>query len=124
PIYSNGAYAFIGHATDYDLVAVDDNDNAPAVSNSSPFSATQTAEPNDSQAPLGGGAATGTVGVCVGGCNNTWGSPTANLSALNLIGSVAEESITGVNFGYNIPSAIIYGNIWWDVDADATRDAT
>ncbi|PYQ27038.1 MAG: hypothetical protein DMF56_22060 [Acidobacteria bacterium] len=121
---SNGAYDFIGLDTGYYLVEVGDNDNAPAVGNSSPFSGTQTAEPNDSQAPLGGGAATGTVGVCVGGCNNTWGSPTANLSALNLIGSVAEESITGVNFGYNIPSAIIYGNIWWDVDADATRDAT
>jgi hypothetical protein len=118
---ASGAYEFIGLDTGYYIIEVGDNDGAPGTGSTSPFGGTQTAEPNDSQAVVGG-LATGTNGVCAGGCNNTWGNPAANLSTLNLLNSpTAEEIIGGVNFGYNIPSAIIYGNIWWDVDGNATR---
>lgn len=120
---SNGAYEFIGLDNGYYLIEVGDNDGAPGTGSTAPYGGTQTAEANDSQA-VAGGNATGTNGVCAGGCNATWGSPTANLSALNLLNSpTAEEIINGVNFGYNIPSAVAYGNVWWDVDGDATEDA-
>ena len=120
---SSGAYEFIGLDTGYYLVEIGDTDGVPGTGNTSPFGGTQTAEANDSQA-ASGGLATGTAGVCAGGCNNTWGNPAANLNALNLINSpTAEEIIGGIDFGYNIPSAVVYGNIWWDVDGDATTDA-
>lgn len=120
---ASGAYEFIGLDDGYYIVEVGDTDGAPGTGNTSPYSGTQTAEPNDSQAVTAGNA-TGTNGVCAGGCNNTWGNPNANLNALNLLNSpTAEEIIGGVNFGYNIPSAVLYGNVWWDIDADATQDA-
>ncbi|HET7433543.1 MAG TPA: SdrD B-like domain-containing protein [Thermoanaerobaculia bacterium] len=120
---ASGAYEFIGLDTGYYIVEVGDTDGVPATGSTSPFGGTQTAEANDSQA-VTAGLATNTNGVCVGGCNNTWGDPTANLSAMNLLNSpTAEEIIGGVNFGYNIPSAILYGNIWWDVNADTLQSA-
>ena len=120
---SSGAYEFIGLDTGFYLVEVGNTDSVPGTGNTSPFGGTQTAEPNDSQAAAAG-LATGTNGVCAGGCNNTWGNPAANTNALNLINSpTAEEIIGGVNFGYNIPSAVIYGNIWWDVNGNAVLNA-
>lgn len=124
---SSGVYDFIGLDLGFYVVEVGDTDGTPTTlgtGNTSPFGGTQTAEAADTQVPLNGGAATQTTGVCVGGCNNVWGNPNANTNALNRINDpAAEEIITGVNFGYNIPSAVVYGNIWWDVDGDATRDA-
>ncbi|HEX7829487.1 MAG TPA: SdrD B-like domain-containing protein, partial [Thermoanaerobaculia bacterium] len=120
---ASGAYEFIGLDNGYYLVEVGDTDGAPGTGSTSPFGGTQTAEPNDTQAVTAGNA-TGTNGVCAGGCNNTWGNPNANLNALNLLNSpTAEEIIGGVNFGYNIPSAVLYGNIWWDLNGDATQGA-
>jgi uncharacterized repeat protein (TIGR01451 family) len=118
---ATGAYEFIGLDTGYYLVEVGNTDTAPGTGNTSPFGGTQTAEPNDTQA-VTAGSATGTNGVCAGGCNNTWGDPNANLNNLNLINSpTAEEIIGGVNFGYNITNAIVYGNIWWDVNGNAVQ---
>jgi len=122
---TSGVYDFIGLDNGFYVVEVGDTDGAPLTGNTSPFGGTQTAEPNDTQGVTAGNAV-GTNGVCAGagGCNNTWGNPNADTNTLNLINSpTAEEIINGVNFGYNIPSAIVYGNIWWDVDGDATRDA-
>lgn len=120
---ASGTYEFIGLDTGFYLVEVGNTDGVPGTGNTSPFGGTQTAEPNDSQAVTAGNA-TGTNGVCAGGCNNTWGNPAANLSTLNLINNpTAEEIIGGVNFGYNIPSAVVYGNIWFDVDGDAVTGA-
>ncbi|HEX6100031.1 MAG TPA: SdrD B-like domain-containing protein [Thermoanaerobaculia bacterium] len=122
---ASGTYEFIGVDNGYYIVEVGDTDGAPATGSSSPYGGTQTAEPNDTQGVTGGNA-TGTNGVCAGGCNNTWGNPNVNLNSgsLNLLNSpTAEEIIGGVNFGYNIPSGVLYGNIWWDVDGDATQDA-
>ncbi|HVR40222.1 MAG TPA: SdrD B-like domain-containing protein, partial [Thermoanaerobaculia bacterium] len=120
---ASGAYEFIGLDTGYYLVEVGDTDGAPGTGSTSPYGGTQTAEPNDTQA-VTAGSATGTNGVCAGGCNNTWGNPNANLPALNQINNpTAEEIIGGVNFGYNIPNAILYGNIWWDIDGDTVTDA-
>ena len=119
---SSGVYDFIGLDSGFYLVEVGNTDALPSGGNSSPFGGTQTAEPNDSQS-ITAGSATGTNGVCAGGCNNIWGNSAANTNALHLLGA-SEEIVNGVNFGYNIPSGILYGNIWWDVDADATRDAT
>jgi uncharacterized repeat protein (TIGR01451 family) len=120
---SSGAYDFIGLDTGFYLVEVGNTDSAPGTGNSSPYAGTQTAEPSDLQT-VASGSATQTAGVCFGGCNNTWGNPTANTDQLNLVSGVGtEEIINGVNFGYNIPSAIVFGNVWWDVDGDATRDA-
>ncbi len=120
---SSGVYDFIGLDNGYYIVEVGNTDNAPATGNSSPFGGTQTAEASDNQTVAGGNA----NGATCGTCNNNWGDPNTNLNSgnLNLLNSpTAEEIINGVNFGYNIPSAVIYGNIWWDVDADTTRDAT
>ena len=118
---STGTYDFIGLDNGYYIVEVGNTDSAPATGNASPFGGTQTAEPNDNQL-----VATAN-GLCAG-CNNTWGNPNTSLNtanAWNLLNSpTAEEIINNINFGYNIPSAVIYGNIWWDVDADTTRDAT
>ena len=123
PTSSSGAWEFVGLDTGYYIVEVGDTDGAPGTGNTSPFGGTQTAEPNDSQA-ASGGFATGTNGVCAGGCNNTWGNPAANLNTLNLINSpTAEEIIGGIDFGYNIPNAVLYGNVWWDVDGDTITDA-
>ncbi|HYI11417.1 MAG TPA: SdrD B-like domain-containing protein [Thermoanaerobaculia bacterium] len=120
---SSGAYEFIGLDTGFYLIEVGDNNGIPGTGNTSPFGGTQTAEPNDSQAAAAG-SATGTNGVCAGGCNNTWGNPAANTNALNLINNpTAEEIIGGINFGYNIPSAVIYGNIWWDINGNAAQNA-
>jgi uncharacterized repeat protein (TIGR01451 family) len=129
---STGAYEFIGLDTGFYMVEVGDNNGAPGSGSTSPFGGTQTAEPNDSQA-VTAGSATGTNGVCAGtGCNNTWGWPNGLLPAtggpdtntLNLLNSpTAEEIIGGVNFGYNIPSAIVYGNIWWDINGNAVDNA-
>ncbi len=120
---ASGAYEFIGLDNGYYIVEVGDTDGAPATGSTSPYGGTQTAEPNDNQG-VTAGSANGTNGVCAGGCNNTWGDPAANLNALNLLNSpTAEEIIGGVNFGYNIPSAVLYGNVWWDIDGDATLDA-
>ncbi|HEX7705984.1 MAG TPA: SdrD B-like domain-containing protein [Thermoanaerobaculia bacterium] len=123
---ASGNYEFIGLRTGYYLVEVGNTDGVPGSGNTSPFNGTQTAEPNDVQnTTLVSGntfTANGTNGICAGGtCNNTWGSPTVNLGALQLVGG-NEEIINGVNFGYFITNAIAYGNIWWDVDGDATRD--
>jgi hypothetical protein len=120
---SSGVYDFIGLDNGYYIVEVGNTDSAPNTGNSSPFGGTQTAEASDNQTVTGGNA----DGATCGTCNNNWGSTATNLNSgnLNLLNSpTAEEIINGVNFGYNIPSAVIYGNIWWDVDADTTRDAT
>lgn len=120
---SAGAYEFIGLDQGYYLVEIGNNDTAPGTGSTPPYGGTQTAEPDDTQA-VSGGNATGTNGVCAGGCNATWGDPAANLSALNLLNSpTAEEIINGVNFGYNVPNAVVYGNVWWDIDGDAAQDA-
>lgn len=117
---TSGAYEFIGLDTGYYLVEVGNTDGVPGTGNASPYGGTQTAEASDTQA-VTAGSANGTAGVCAGGCNNTWGNPAANLNALNLLNSpAAEEIIGGVNFGYNIPNAVLYGNVWWDVNGNAT----
>jgi Peptidase family C25/SdrD B-like domain/GEVED domain len=125
---ASGAYEFIGLDTGYYLVEVGNTDGVPGSGSSSPFGGTQTAEPNDSQATAAG-VATATNGVCAGAgnlCNNTWGWGTGAplLDTPKLVSGLAtEEIIGGVNFGYNIPSAVIYGNIWWDVNANALQGA-
>lgn len=122
---STGTYEFIGLDAGYYIVEVGDTDNAPNTGTTAPFSSTQTAEPNDNQTVTAGNA-NGTAGICAGGCNNSWGSTASNLNSgnLNLLNSpTAEEIINGVNFGYNVPNSIIYGNVWWDIDGDATQDA-
>jgi Peptidase family C25/SdrD B-like domain/GEVED domain len=122
---STGAYEFIGLDTGFYLIEVNNTDSAPAGGNAAPYGGTRTSEPNDSQAAAGG-VATGTNGVCAGGCNNTWGWGGAepNTNALNLINNpTAEEIIGGINFGFNVPSAVLYGNIWWDVNANAAQNA-
>ncbi len=121
---SNGAYEFIGLDTGFYLVEVGNTDNAPGTGNSAPFSGVQKAEPNDTQATtlVSGNTwtANGTAGVCAGGCNNTWGNPGADTNQLQLLNSPSgEEIINGVNFGYYLANAVIYGNIWWDIDGDA-----
>jgi uncharacterized repeat protein (TIGR01451 family) len=119
---SSGAYEFIGLDTGYYLVEVGDTNGVPGTGSTSPYGGTQTAEPGDTQT-VTGGSANGTNGICAGGCNNTWGDPNADVNTLNLLNSpTSEEIIGGVNFGYNVPSAVVYGNIWWDVDGDATTD--
>lgn len=120
---ASGNYEFIGLDNGYYIVEVADTNSTPGTGSTSPYGGTQTAEPNDTQTVTAGNA-NGTNGVCAGGCNNTWGDPNANLSALNLLNSpTAEEIIGGVNFGYNIPSAVLYGNVWWDVNGNAVQNA-
>ena len=122
---STGTYEFIGLNNGYYIVEVGDTDSAPNTGNTSPYSGTQTAEPNDNQG-VTAGSANGTNGVCAGGCNNNWGSTATVLNSgnLNLLNSpTAEEIIGGVNFGYNVPNAVVYGNIWWDVNGNATQGA-
>jgi uncharacterized repeat protein (TIGR01451 family) len=121
---SSGLYEFIGLDTGFYLVEVGNTDNAPGTGNSAPFSGIQKAEPNDTQATtiVSGNTwtANGTASVCAGGCNNTWGDPNANTNALQLLNSpTGEEIVNGVNFGYYLANAVIYGNIWWDIDGDA-----
>lgn len=128
---SSGAYQFLGLDTGYYLIEVGDTDGAPETGNTSPFGKTQTAEPGGStlatSQSLSGAAtpyaATGVNGLCqvYGGCNNTWGNPSADLSTLNLLNSPgSEEEVTTINFGYYSVNGGIYGNIWNDVDGDAT----
>ncbi len=123
---SSGAYEFLGLDSGYYLVEVGNTDGAPVTGNSSPYGGTQSAEPNDTQAASGGNA-TGTNGLCAGGCNNTWGNPNAELlasqSTINFLDAATEESVSGVNFGYRDVQASLYGNVWHDVDGDATREA-
>ncbi|HUP59630.1 MAG TPA: SdrD B-like domain-containing protein [Thermoanaerobaculia bacterium] len=121
---STGAYEFIGLDTGYYIVEVGDTNGAPGTGSAAPYGGTQTAEPNDTQAASGGNAV-GTNGVCAVNCNNNWGwgASESNISAMNLLNSpTAEEIIGGINFGYNIPNAVVYGNIWWDVDGDTVTD--
>lgn len=127
---ASGAYEFIGLDQGYYLVEVGDTDGVPGTGSTSPFGGTQTAEPNDVQTYAGGGNdATGTAGVCAGGCNNTWGTSTANLrsdqTTINLLAdgtAGSQERINGINFGYTIANAVIYGNLWHDIDGDAAAD--
>jgi len=114
---SSGSYEFIGLNQGNYIVEVGDTDGAPGTGNSSPYGGTQRAEPTDTQTVTGSNA----NGATCGTCNNTWGTTTLDLNQMNPI--VGEEIINGVNFGYNIPSGIIYGNIWWDNDGDTTQDA-
>jgi len=121
---ASGVYEFIGLDTGFYLVEVGNTDNVPGTGNTAPFAGVQKAEPNDSQATtiVSGNTwtANGTAGVCAGGCNNTWGNPNADTNALQLVNSpTGEEIINGVNFGYYLANAVIYGNIWWDIDGDA-----
>lgn len=122
---SSGAYEFIGLDTGYYMVEVGDTNGIPGSGSTSPYGGTESAEPNDTQA-VTAGSAVGTNGVCAVNCNNTWGwgASEPNISALNLLNSpTAEEIIGGVNFGYNIPSAVLYGKIWWDINGNATVNA-
>jgi len=122
---ASGAYEFIGLDTGTYIVEVGDTDGAPQTGNASPFGKAQTAEPNDTQAVSGTGNALGTTGVCAGagGCNNTWGNPNNNLNQFNQIAGVGtEEKISGVNFGYFSNTGALYGNVWHDIDGNATQD--
>ncbi|HEX2832809.1 MAG TPA: SdrD B-like domain-containing protein [Thermoanaerobaculia bacterium] len=114
---ANGAYEFIGLNQGNYIVEVGDTDGAPGTGNASPYGGTQRAEPTDTQTVTGSNA----NGATCGTCNNTWGTTTLDLNQMNQI--VGEEIINGVNFGYNIPSAVLYGNVWQDLDGDATQDA-
>jgi len=122
---ANGLYEFIGLDSGFYLVEVGNTDNAPGTGNAAPFGGVQKGEPSDTQATtiVSGNTwtANGTNGVCAGGCNNTWGNPNADTNALNLLNNPpgSEEIINGVNFGYYLANAVIYGNVWWDIDGDA-----
>jgi hypothetical protein len=122
-----GAYEFLGLDTGYYIIQVGDTDGVITTAGTSPFSMAQTAEPADTQAPNTGGsdvggAATQTAGVCVGTCNNTWGTSTANVrntgTDLNRLAGTTEEKITGINFGYFSANALLYGNVYHDKDGD------
>ena len=122
---ASGTYEFIGLDNGYYIVEVGDTNGAPNTGNAAPYGGTQTAEPNDNQT-VTAGSANGTNGVCAAGCNNNWGSTASTLNSgnLNLLNSpTAEEIIGGVNFGYNVPNAVLYGNIWWDVNGSTTQNA-
>jgi hypothetical protein len=114
---SNGAYEFIGLSTGTYIVEVGDTDNAPATGNTPPFNGTQTAEGLDAQTVTGLNA-NGQFGNPCATCNNTWGNPTLTLNNFNQLDQATEETIEGVNFGYNNIVAL-YGRVWHDVDGDA-----
>ncbi len=124
---ANGDYEFLGLDSGYYIVEVGDTDSAPASGpggNSSPFSGTQTAEPDDDQSITSADADAPNQTTF----NNTWGDPgvdfednQGNLN-LNFLNGVTEETVNGVDFGYYIPTATIYGNVWHDVDGDTVTD--
>jgi len=122
---SNGDYEFIGLNTGYYIVEVGDTDGVPATGtggNTAPYGGTQTAEPDDDQSSTAGNADAPTQGTF----NNTWGNPAAWLEStqvsINLLSAVTEETVNGVDFGYNIPNATLYGNVWNDMDGDTATD--
>lgn len=127
---SAGGYEFIGLDTGYYIIEVGDTDALPTGGNSSPFSGAQSAEPNDVQDSTSGSAnGHDCPGHGAGGaaCNNIWGSSTANLrsdqTTINKLDAATEETVNGINFGYQITLAFLYGNVWHDNDGDATRDS-
>ena len=125
---ADGEYEFLGLDNGYYIIQVGDTDGVVTTAGSSPFGFTQTAEPNDSQATTGGANNPGgaALGADCGTCNNTWGSSAANLrsdqTTINRLNGAGEEIVSGINFGYFSSQALIYGNVWHDVDGDATRE--
>jgi hypothetical protein len=115
---ADGAYEFIGLDSGYYLVEVGDTDGSPAGGNASPFGKTQTGEPNDTQDATSGSA----NGHDCPTCDNIWGSSAANLAAMNLLDAAAEETVNGVNFGYYSATAVLFGNVWHDIDGDTSRE--
>jgi hypothetical protein len=116
---SAGAYEFIGLDTGYYIVEVGNTDTAPGTGNSSPFGRTQTGEADDDQSVTAGNA----DGHDCPTCDNNWGNPSTNLSGFNFLDASTQETINGINFGYYSANAAIYGQTWWDVDGDATRES-
>lgn len=117
---ANGYYEFIGLDRATYIVEVGDTDGTPATGNTSPFSGAQTGEADDDQSITGGNA----DGHDCPTCDNTWGNPLANLNTLNQINNTgSEETISNVNFLYYITQGSIYGNVWYDIDADTAREA-
>ncbi|MEW5736846.1 MAG: SdrD B-like domain-containing protein [Thermodesulfobacteriota bacterium] len=125
---ASGNYEFIGLDSGYYIVEVNDTDGSPSAGtggNSSPFGGTETAEPDDDQSTTSGNADAPTQAVST--FNNTWGVRTAVLASsqanMNLLSAAIEETVNGVNFGYYMPNATIYGKVWHDVDGDTVTDA-
>ena len=123
---SDGDYEFLGLDDGYYIVEVNDTDGTISTTtggNLAPYGGTQTAEPDDDQSTTGGNADAPTQGTY----NNTWGSRSAKFksdqSEINFLDGASEETVNGVDFGYYQPDAVIYGNVWHDVDGDASVDA-
>ena len=127
---SLGAYEFLGLDTGFYLIEVGDTDGLPTGGNTAPFSGVQSAEADDDQSSTAGSAdghdCTGHGAGPFATCNNIWGSSTAALrtdqTTINILDGAAEESVDGINFGYYITTAFLYGNVWHDVNGDAVRD--
>ncbi|MCM2255083.1 MAG: C25 family cysteine peptidase [Vicinamibacteria bacterium] len=122
---ADGAYEFLGLDSGYYIIQVGDTDGDVTTAGSSPFGFTQTAEARDTQTVTGLNSNGDDCLPISGGvtCNSTWGSSTADLNVgFNLLNGAAEETINGIDFGYFSTEVLIYGNVWHDVDGDATRD--
>lgn len=122
---ANGDYEFIGLDSGYYIIEVNDSDGSPAAGtggNSPPYDFAQTAEPDDDQSSTSTNADAPSQGTF----NNTWGVATAILYSdqrqINFLDQSTEETINGINFGYYNDKSTIYGNVWHDVDGDATED--